>query len=288
MGRRLPDPIEREDGETEQSFAERKLFSKRRLQVFKRIYKEFYHWRALRETGDVGDVLTIDGEDFYFGDLLTGLETLPRQQRRAFELICLRGYTEEAATRIVLPESKWPTPVQQYSDDGLKKMVAAYYAKQAGTWDPTAVTRRQRTIRDERVGLTVAGKRGEEESKPKHRWDWDSWSEDHVALADYINAATGLGITPAQVKAVSFLRKEWWHSDQQKAVRKRRAEEREQERAKYAYETPEQRAKRIEANRVLKSQQRILARAEELAAEVARLREEAGLDPKTGEPLSAA
>jgi hypothetical protein len=279
MGRRLPEPITRNPGETDEEFFARQAVCKRRLQVFKRLYQQYFYWCAMRETGEIGDVVSIEGTDYYLGDLLTGLDTLPRQQRRAFELICLRGFTESAATKIVLPESRWPTPVQQYADDGLRKMVAAYDAKQAGTWSPLALRRKWRARKRERIVAKTKA--------PVHRWNWTSWSEDHSALAEYINKVTELGITPAQVKAVSFLRKEWYHSDGQQAVRRRRAEEVAAERAKYAYETPEQRSKRIEAARVLKSQQRVLQRAEELMAEVKRLREEAGLDPVTGEPVSS-
>ena len=136
MGRRLPlyDPDKDGDYST----------SKRRIQVFKRIYQNYYHWRSLRETGEVDDILEIDGEEIYFGDLMTGIETLPLRQRQAFELICLQGYTESAATAILLPNSRWSTPVQQYSDDGLKKMVSAYDAKQGGTWNPEDARRKRR------------------------------------------------------------------------------------------------------------------------------------------------
>lgn len=136
MGRRLPSYDPDRDGDY--------ATSKRRIQVFKRVYQNYYHWCSLRETGEVDDVLTVDGEEIYLGDLMTGIETLPLRQRQAFELICLRGYTESAATAILLPHSRWSTPVQQYSDDGLKKMVAAYDAKQAGTWDPSAARRKRR------------------------------------------------------------------------------------------------------------------------------------------------
>lgn len=136
MGRRLPSYDPERDGDY--------ATSKRRIQVFKRIYQNYYHWCSLRETGEVDDVLTVDGEEIYLGDLMTGIETLPLRQRQAFELICLRGYTESAATAIMLPNSRWSTPVQQYSDDGLKKMISAYDAKQAGTWDPAAVRRKRR------------------------------------------------------------------------------------------------------------------------------------------------
>jgi hypothetical protein len=136
MGRRLPSYDPERDGDYSTS--------KRRIQVFKRVYQNYFHWQSLRETGEVSDTLTVDGEEIYLGDLMTGIETLPLRQRQAFELICLRGYTESAATAILLPNSRWSTPVQQYSDDGLKKMVAAYDAKQAGTWDPHAVRRKRR------------------------------------------------------------------------------------------------------------------------------------------------
>ena len=136
MGRRLPSYDPDRDGEYGGS--------KRRIQVFKRVYQNYYHWRSLRETGEVDDILTVDGEEIYFGDLMTGIETLPLRQRQAFELICLQGYTESAATAILLPNSRWSTPVQQYSDDGLKKMVVAYDAKQNGTWDPIEARRKRR------------------------------------------------------------------------------------------------------------------------------------------------
>jgi hypothetical protein len=223
--------------------------------------------------------LSVEGVDYYLGDLLVGIETLPRRQRQAFELICMRGFTESAATAILLPQSKWSTPVQQYSDDGLKKMVAAYDAVQAGVWDPFAVTRR-RSSRKKGSPVTATAAKADQ-----RKWDWSSWSRDHTALADYINAETGLGITPAQVKAVSFLRKAWYASPAEVTERQRRIDEREAEKAKWAYETPEQRKKRFAANRALKSQERALEQAQKLMDEVKKLRAEAGLDPETGEPI---
>lgn len=136
VGRRLPDYDPATDGEYGTS--------KRRIQLFKRVYQNYHHWCSLRETGEVDDVLTVDGEEIYLGDLMTGIDTLPLRQRQAFELICLQGYTESAATAILLPNSRWSTPVQQYSDDGLKKMVIAYDAKQSGTWDPAAARQKRR------------------------------------------------------------------------------------------------------------------------------------------------
>ncbi len=77
------------------------------------------------------------GEEIYLMDLLAGIDALPPRQRQAFELICLQGYTETDATRIMLPHSRWSTPIQQYADTALVRMVAAYDATQAGTYIKT-------------------------------------------------------------------------------------------------------------------------------------------------------
>lgn len=111
---------------------------KRRLQVFKRAYQHMAHWHALMEDRGMPDVITdeVTGEDIYLGDLMVGIDSLPPRQRQAFILICLNGYTETAARDELLPNSKSSTPVQQYADSGLVRMVEAYDLKQAGHWPP--------------------------------------------------------------------------------------------------------------------------------------------------------
>jgi len=120
MARRLPDdPV------------------KRRLQWFKRTYQHLEHFQCLLETGSMpmpGIITTPEGEEIYLPDLLSGIEDLPPRQREAFTLICLQGYTETAATKVMLPNSRWSTPVQQYADTALARMVAAYDKKQQGVW----------------------------------------------------------------------------------------------------------------------------------------------------------
>ena len=125
---------------------------KRRIQVMKRAYQHLEHWQALREDRGMGDVITDDltGEDIYLHDLMIGIDSLPPRQRQAFVLICLKGYTETAARDELLPNSKSSTPVQQYADSGLVRMVEAYDAKQAGHWPPPEQSksiRRQTTRR---------------------------------------------------------------------------------------------------------------------------------------------
>lgn len=81
-----------------------------------------------------GIITTPDGEEIYLSDLMVGIDDLPPRQREAFTLICLQGYTETAATKVMLPNSRWSTPVQQYADTALARMVAAYDKCQAGVW----------------------------------------------------------------------------------------------------------------------------------------------------------
>lgn len=111
---------------------------KRRHQVFKRTYQNLEHWKALMEDRGMDAVITdeLTGEDIYLWDLLVGLDSLPPRQREAFEKICLQGYTETAARDEMLPNSTSSTPIQQYADSGLVRMVAAYDLKQAGQWPP--------------------------------------------------------------------------------------------------------------------------------------------------------
>lgn len=114
---------------------------KRRRQYFKRIFQHLGHFRALREAGQMdvsGIITTPEGEDICLDDMMVGIDTLPPKQRQAFELICLQSYTETAATEIMLPHSRWSTPVQQYADEGLDKMCKAYDLYQAGEWHPKA------------------------------------------------------------------------------------------------------------------------------------------------------
>jgi hypothetical protein len=115
--------------------------AKRRQQVFKRIYQHLEHIWALAEDRGMDRVITDPetGEDIYVSDLLVGLDSLPPRQRQAFELICLQGYTETAARDEMLPNSKSSTPVQQYADSGLVRVIDAYDAYQAGRWPPPAL-----------------------------------------------------------------------------------------------------------------------------------------------------
>jgi len=103
---------------------------KRRLQLFRAIFANYWHWKALVESQNL-QYLTIMGEDVYFYDLMIGLESLPPRQREAFELHILMGMSEkEAAQRMGF--TKWVTLVGQYSTSALKRMVESYDAANHG------------------------------------------------------------------------------------------------------------------------------------------------------------
>lgn len=287
MGRKLPDYNPEADGPYETS--------KRRREIFKRIYRKRQHWRALQEDHGMEPFITTpDGEDVFYGDLMVGEKTLPPQQWAAFDRICLREYTEDATREEILPNSRWSTPVQQYSEDGLKKMIAAYDAKQAGVWDPAEAVKKKRRVRkaDPEVGTTPETPEVPEETPLKfsriERLDWSVCSDANQRFADYIKETTGLKVTGQMVKAVAFLRKPWSHSEEERAVRVAEAERKAEEEAKFANETPEQREKRFKAIRREKSAKAAQKRALDLQDEVRQLRTEAGLDPETGEPVVAA
>jgi Sigma-70, region 4 len=111
---------------------------KLRRQIFKRLYTHLEHFKSQVEAGNfpLPLVVTIPktGEDVYIDDLMVGIDSLPPRQREAFELIALKGWTETDAARKMMPWSEWSTPVQQYCDSALDRMIAKYDEKQAGTF----------------------------------------------------------------------------------------------------------------------------------------------------------
>ena len=98
-------------------------------------------------------------EEVYLNDLMVGIDSLPPRQRQAFQLICREGWTETDATRVMLPESKWSTPVQQYADTALARMIAAYDAYQETGETPSPYQDRRRLKESECHAVVVPLKR---------------------------------------------------------------------------------------------------------------------------------
>lgn len=95
------------------------------------MYSQYSHWTSLVESQQLY-YIELEGEEIYYYDVMIGLVTLPPRQLQAFQLHVLQGYSEQAAARVMFPESKWSTPVQQYSNIALAKMVTAYDDFQCG------------------------------------------------------------------------------------------------------------------------------------------------------------
>lgn len=108
--------------------------SRIRLGVFRGLYQHMPHWREQIIAGTMTDIIVVPGtgEEICYGDLLVGLDSLPPRQREAFELICLQGYTETAAAKVMLPDSRWSTTVQQHVNAALERMVLRYDEQQSG------------------------------------------------------------------------------------------------------------------------------------------------------------
>jgi len=159
---------------------------KRRLAIFKRIYQHMPHWRECIIAGTMGDILTIPetGEEVYFHDLLVGLDSLPPRQREAFELICCQGYTETAAAKIMLPNSRFSTTAQQHLNAALERMVAAYDEAQSGIW---RIFHRWRLV----MSVHPFIERRVREGLMQARNDIDAEIDKHKAEIDKLKAALG-------------------------------------------------------------------------------------------------
>lgn len=139
---------------------------RRRKALFRNIYRNYVAWGQLIETeGPIRSVLTIDGEDIDYYDLMAGYDDLPPRQKQAFTLQLLQGHTERQAGQIMFPESTMTTSVQQYSSNALDRMIEAYDRVQ------TRVGRRkhdrvEEKARKRRERLARKAKSPEYESRP--------------------------------------------------------------------------------------------------------------------------
>lgn len=154
--RRLVPPIEPGDDETISQYRRREKTSKRRLQIFRRLYGKYLEWESQYQAGECEEIWpTPDGEEVYMPDLLVGLPLLPPRQRQAFTLHTLKGMTEAAAAREMGFEH-WSTPVQQYNKMAIYVLVVAYDKKQAGTWNlQEELNEKKRKRRRKNAGLTT-------------------------------------------------------------------------------------------------------------------------------------
>lgn len=93
--------------------------AKRRL--FAKMLKHFAEWLSLVESEGL-TTITVEGEEYHYLDILSAFEVLPPRQREAVWLMCIEDRSEQdVAQRMGF--TSWPTPVQQYKNFGLAKMM---------------------------------------------------------------------------------------------------------------------------------------------------------------------
>lgn len=59
-------------------------------------------------------------------DVLRGIDELPRRQRQAVKLMCLKNMREKDCAR-VMGLAKWTSPASSYKRDGLQRLVEKYW-----------------------------------------------------------------------------------------------------------------------------------------------------------------
>lgn len=94
---------------------------KRRRTILEQLLKHYFEWRVLFEEEGV-DTLSHDGEDYGLHDIMENLDLLPPRQLEAVQLICILNFTQKEAAEI-MGFTKWTTPVQQYKNAGLGKLL---------------------------------------------------------------------------------------------------------------------------------------------------------------------
>lgn len=101
--------------ETEVYKAKRKRYAK--------MLKHYQEWLSLVESENIQTLpIGENGEEIHYMDVRDALRVLPPRQYEAVRLMCLEDLSEqEVAVRMGF--TKWPTPVQQYKNFGLKRLI---------------------------------------------------------------------------------------------------------------------------------------------------------------------
>jgi len=94
---------------------------KAKRSLFARVLKNFASWKSLVELEGL-HTITVRGEEFHYMDIEAAFDILPPRQREAVWLMCVEDLPEaDVAERMGF--RTWPTPVQQYKNYGLGRMM---------------------------------------------------------------------------------------------------------------------------------------------------------------------
>lgn len=86
------------------------------------VFRNYYEFYELYTVHGL-DEINVNGVRVNVHDILKGVEELPERQRQAVVLMCLENYREVDAAAVMLPGSKWSSPVGAYKRAGLQKIV---------------------------------------------------------------------------------------------------------------------------------------------------------------------
>lgn len=94
---------------------------KEKRRVFAKVLKNFAKWMSLVESEGLFTI-TVEGEEMHYMDVLNSFEVVPTRQRQAVWLMCIEDRSEQDVAKI-MGFTSWPTPVQQYKNLGLSRMM---------------------------------------------------------------------------------------------------------------------------------------------------------------------
>src|SRR5580692_1925845 len=97
--------------------------------LLEQVLKHYWEFKALLEDDGIDEITLDNGVVVNFHDLLQGFDELPPKQRTAIDLICIQGYREVEAAKLMNYES-WSSPVGSLKRAGLKSLCRKYWNKE--------------------------------------------------------------------------------------------------------------------------------------------------------------
>jgi hypothetical protein len=124
---------------------------KRRRKIIERLLKNWQNWGSLVESEGLFS-LTVDGEDYHYLDMLTGLNSLPPRQRQAVFLMCVEDRSEHDTARIMGFDNPLVSPCPQYKSAGIIRLIEYLDADSAEQLEMIhRVSKYGHTVRKKRV-----------------------------------------------------------------------------------------------------------------------------------------
>lgn len=93
------------------------------------ILRHYWEFRELYEQHGVEEIPLEDGLIVNIHDVLRGIEELPKRQRTALVLTCLRNMKEVEAAPL-MGFTKWTSPVSSYKKLALEKLVQRWWTEE--------------------------------------------------------------------------------------------------------------------------------------------------------------